>query len=710
MVAEHLDLGDQRRGALADVPLEELLVAVDAVRRADDRARAPLDVRHHPGADVLQVAGEVELGDRRPVAAVGPERLVRIGQGDAHDDRGIGFLHGRRLRRSGRLRKRDLAGRRGRFGHDLVRGLVLAQRLEGALADHAGGGEARELDLGDQLRLRPVDIGLLARRARAGEGALVGFERGQARQDAGDLVAAEARADPADIDQLAALVDAHQQGAELARLARPAADHHLVAGAALGLQPALAAARAGGGVEPLRHDPFERHAAGRLQDRIAGDLEVVDVADPLGRLRRGVEQGLQPRLALAERQVAEVRALGEQQVEGEEDQVAGLAVGERRLQGREVRRAVVVQRAGLAVDQAVRQGLGVAGDLPELRRPVEAGAGLQRRMAVLDAQLQAIAVELDLVAPAGPLRRTVHRLGELRRHEPRKGRGLELRGGCGAQGRRGGRPVVVLRLVRSPDALRPGPRLAGHEPRRPPALAGGDLLHGPAGRHRGGLALHQRVAVALHRPAVVVLDQQPVVPLLPLAALHPHQHEAALQPLAVQDDLQVALLQALVRVGPRFGLPVAAVPQHHRAAAVLALRDRPFEVAVVERVVLHLDGEPAVMRVHRRAPGHRPGLEGPVELQAEVVVKARGVVLLDHEAAPVGRLDLLSAAGLSCLGEVAHRLVAGEFGRHRTPPRNTLSCQSRRGIEGSAFRQSARLRLADDPVCGGRPPKLRRVP
>ncbi len=110
----------------------------------------------------------------------------------------------------------------------------------------------------------------------------------------------------------------------------------------------------------------------------------------------------------------------------------------------------------------------------------------------------------------------------------------------------------------------------------------------------------QRAAVRLDRPAVVVLDQEPVVALLALAALHAHQHPRALQPLAVQGELQVALAPAW-RSRVALGLPVAAIPQHHRAAAVLALGDRPFEVAVVQRVVLDLHGEALVGGVQRRA-------------------------------------------------------------------------------------------------------------
>jgi hypothetical protein len=40
-------------------------------------------------ADTLIVAGEIEFGDRRAVAAVGPQRLFGVGEGDAHD-RGFG--------------------------------------------------------------------------------------------------------------------------------------------------------------------------------------------------------------------------------------------------------------------------------------------------------------------------------------------------------------------------------------------------------------------------------------------------------------------------------------------------------------------------------------------------------------------------------------------------------------------------------------------
>ena len=66
-----------------------------------------------------------------------------------------------------------------------------------------------------------------------------------------------------------------------------------------------------------------------------------------------------------------------------------------------------------------------SGDRAELRGPVEALAGLQRGLAVLDAQLDAIAVELDLMHPARRRRRARERVAELRRDEVRhRGRWL----------------------------------------------------------------------------------------------------------------------------------------------------------------------------------------------------------------------------------------------------------------------------------------------
>ncbi len=79
---------------------------------------------------------------------------------------------------------------------------------------------------------------------------------------------------------------------------------------------------------------------------------MVDIADAFARLG---EQGLQPAFAVGQGQVAQVLSLGEQQVEDEIDQVSGVLVRDRRLQGREVGRAVVIQGAYLTVVNSIGQ-------------------------------------------------------------------------------------------------------------------------------------------------------------------------------------------------------------------------------------------------------------------------------------------------------------------------------------------------------------------
>src|SRR5262249_12987897 len=105
------------------------------------------------------------------------------------------------------------------------------------------------------------------------------------------------------------------------------------------------------------------------------------------------------------------------------------------------------------------------------------------------------------------------------------------------------------------------------------------------------------VAVGLDRMFVAMLDQQPVVALVVLAPAHAHQRPTALELLAVQDELDLALCQAVLRRARAFELPIAAVPHLPGAAAILALRDRALEIAVIERMVFDFDCEALVMWV-----------------------------------------------------------------------------------------------------------------
>ena len=271
-----------------------------------------------------------------------------------------------------RLRHLGLCGRGGLLGLDLRRRLVFAQPFEGGLTNEAIGRPAGELDLGHQLRLEPDDAGLLLRRADPGEGRLRRLDRLQLRQQVLDLGGAVARSDAADIDEVVAAIDADQKRPEFAVGRGIGADDHLMPGAALGFRPGLRAAGDVGRVGALRDDAFERQPAGRAQDRLAAGLEMLDEAEA-GILAGVGEKLLQSRLALAQRQGAQILAAFEQQIEGEIDELVGLAFGKGRLKGGEIRGAVLVQRADLAIDDCVRQlagGSAMAGYLAVQSRPL----------------------------------------------------------------------------------------------------------------------------------------------------------------------------------------------------------------------------------------------------------------------------------------------------------------------------------------------------
>src|SRR6185437_5855389 len=89
------------------------------------------------------------------------------------------------------------------------------------------------------------------------------------------------------------------------------------------------------------------------------------------------------------------------------------------------------------------------------------------------------------------------------------------------------------------------------------------------------------------------------------------------------------LREPLVRVVWR--LPGAAVPDHDRAAAILALGDGALEFVVIDRVILDLHGEPLFARDKAWAARHRPALHHAVKLKPQIIVQARRVVLLDDE-------------------------------------------------------------------------------
>ncbi len=133
---------------------------------------------------------------------------------------------------------------------------------------------------------------------------------------------------------------------------------------------------------------------------------------------------------------------------------------------------------------------------------------------------------------------------------------------------------------------------------------------------------------------VVGLDEQPRLLAFAWPLLHAHEVPAALQFLAVQSEFEVALLEAELRV--IFRLPAAAIPDHHRAAAILAFGDGAFERVVLDRMIFDVDREPLVVRYEAWAAGDGPAQHHAAELQPKIVVQPCCGVLLDDVAVVFG--------------------------------------------------------------------------
>ena len=184
---------------------------------------------------------------------------------------------------------------------------------------------------------------------------------------------------------------------------------------------------------------------------------------------------------------------------------------------------------------------------------------------------------------------------------------------------------------------------------------GGDLGHGPAGQHTGQGRLDQTVAG--RGMGVADLTQQPVLALFALSRFQPDQQPLALHPLAVDDEVEVAILQIVG--GLAFDrLPPTFVPQHDGAAAVFALGDDALEASIGQGVLLGAHGETLALRIGRGALGHRPALQHAIHFQAQVPVQAGGVVLLAQQPVPLAGPALAARHGSPV--EVALAIVFGE--------------------------------------------------
>ena len=123
----------------------------------------------------------------------------------------------------------------------------------------------------------------------------------------------------------------------------------------------------------------------------------------------------------------------------------------------------------------------------------------------------------------------------------------------------------------------------------------------------------------------------------------------AVQLLSFERECQVTFRQALM--GIAFRQPIATIPDHHRTAAILALRNGPFERVVSNRVIFDLDGQPFFSRHEARPARHRPAFHHAVEFETQIVMQARRSMFLNHKGVASLARDL--ALGLGGNAEIA---------------------------------------------------------
>jgi hypothetical protein len=110
---------------------------------------------------------------------------------------------------------------------------------------------------------------------------------------------------------------------------------------------------------------------------------------------------------------------------------------------------------------------------------------------------------------------------------------------------------------------------------------------------------------------------------------HANQDPAALNLAPRESEFQLALLNGALGIAPLVGRPEAAIPQHDRSAAILAVRNCALEIPVGEGMIFHLDCKPPLLGIEGRTFGDSPGFEDAVDFKPQVEVKPRGRMLLN---------------------------------------------------------------------------------
>lgn len=160
-----------------------------------------------------------------------------------------------------------------------------------------------------------------------------------------------------------------------------------------------------------------------------------------------------------------------------------------------------------------------------------------------------------------------------------------------------------------------------------------NLIETPAGRDTLR-PLHENVPTSRAVGEFVSsLDEKPLgFPVSPAASLHPQERPSAFELSSLETEFELTLPEPFhgVAVLP----PVAGIPEENGARAVASLGNDSLEVRVIEGVILDLDGEPLLAWIEAGTLRNGPAQKDAVQLETEVVVETRGVMLVHYEQMP----------------------------------------------------------------------------
>ncbi|CAM5447461.1 hypothetical protein SSTU70S_05396 [Stutzerimonas stutzeri] len=190
-------------------------------------------------------------------------------------------------------------------------------------------------------------------------------------------------------------------------------DDEFLSVAALDLDPAAAALADIAAAAALADQPFELHLAGAFENALRRLGEILGKTQQIAIATR--QNFTQRRATLLQRHLAQVQPVQVRRIEQVIEDAATAAGLEGILQRLEIRRAALARHHHLAIEPARLQSEpGKRGSLlRHLRRPVMTIAGEQLHPPRINARKDAVAVELDLVAPV-TARHRIHQRGQLR--------------------------------------------------------------------------------------------------------------------------------------------------------------------------------------------------------------------------------------------------------------------------------------------------------